>query len=165
MNATLEARMPGLVLTALGVVFFVGGAGYGVVDSGRMGPGLMPALSGAALTVLGLVITWHGVATTERQIDHPLPADGEQAEAADTLGSRAARPWIIFGIVLAVLVATHFLGLLIALTAMVFGILLVVERLAIWIAVVASLGTLIVSWSIFVSLLGVPMPVGVLLGG
>ncbi|TDE11816.1 tripartite tricarboxylate transporter TctB family protein [Jiangella asiatica] len=169
MRTTVEARLPGLVLGALGIGFCVGGQRYGVVHDGRMGPGLMPLLAGLALVGLGAALAVAGVAPVAAAGRSPSPSpDGSPSPGAaggDAAADRAARPWVVFGSVVAVLLATAFIGLLLALGAMSFALMLLVERLRVWVAAAATLAILVLSWLIFIRLLAVPLPVGVLLGG
>ncbi|MGH3386591.1 MAG: tripartite tricarboxylate transporter TctB family protein [Nocardioidaceae bacterium] len=160
MRSGVEARVPGAVLVVVGLAFGLGAWSYEVVSGGRMGPGLMPLLAGSVLVVLGVVLGVVGVPRKAQPVER-----GEVHGADGPAQLHRFRPWVILGAAALALAAATTLGLLEALALMMFGLLFFVERTSWKVAVGVTLGTVGLSWVVFVYLLDVPVPPGVLVGG
>jgi putative tricarboxylic transport membrane protein len=170
----VEARLPGIVVAVLGVLFCVGAVSYGVVDDGRMGPGLMPMVTGLGLVVLGTAI-----AVTARP-DGPAvtadgavaPTEGEPVEGqltADDLVRdlevhHPSRPWLILAAIVGALIAAPLTGLIPALGVMALVLLRFVERESWLLSGIVSVCLVVGSWLVFEELLEVNLPWGVLEG-
>ena len=184
MSPRVEASLPGTVVAVVGVLFCVGAMSYGVVRDGRMGPGLMPMVTGLGLVVLGTMIALTARADGRgatagdvhqrdpRDQDEAVivgPTEGEPAEdrAADNVSLIAqevhhpARPWLILAATAAALLVAPLVGLIPGLGLMALVLLRFVERES-WLlsAVVAAL-LVITSWLVFAELLDVNVPWGV----
>jgi hypothetical protein len=184
----VEARFPGIVIVVLGVLFCVGALSYGVVNDGRMGPGLMPMVSGLGLVVLGTMIAVtarpdSGAVTAGPDIDHRDPRVGGNAarvvgptegepveEQVDDDGLTAmevhhpAHPWLILGATAAALLVAPLVGLIPALGLMSLVLLRFVERESWLLSLVVTVALVITSWLVFEELLEVNVPWGVFEG-
>lgn len=97
------------------------------------------------------------------------PADASDAENADGLDTfgRTARQRnvtvvLIFAILFAAVLLTQVIGMLLSLTLMMFSIVVFVEKKPIVPSLLISAGVLVVAYLIFVQMLGVPVPQGML---
>ncbi|WP_114856218.1 tripartite tricarboxylate transporter TctB family protein [Brachybacterium sp. YJGR34] len=93
------------------------------------------------------------------------PAE-EKGEELDTFGrtakQRARTVPLIFAVLLAALLLTQLIGMLLALATMMLALLLVIERKPVLPSVLASAAVLVAAYLIFVQMLGVPLPQGLL---
>jgi hypothetical protein len=171
----LEARLPGIVIVVLGILFCVGAVSYGVVRDGRMGPGLMPMVCGLGLVVLGAMIAVTsrpaGREVTAAEAAVVTPTEGEAVEqAAGELPHvplevhHPAHPWLILGATAAALALAPLIGLIPALALMSLVLLRFVERESWVLSVAVAAGLLVGSWLVFEELLEVNVPWGVLEG-
>ena len=173
MRRSVSAWLPGAIVTALGVGFFVGGLSYGLAHDGRMAPGLMPALTGLGMIVLGLLLVVSelrssratgtaaavpgevtkrtpirvgGSDATDAVVEKP--SDDMESDIADREERHRLRPWFILA----------------ALALGAFVMMKFVEREP-WVASIAvSVLILIASWYVFDDFLEVNLPWGVFAG-
>lgn len=174
-----EAAAYGL-LTALGAYVLYGAIGYGLlVQTNRVGPGMLPAVAGGLLMVVAavrLVITLRGRPAPHdrglaRVAESFAPgATHHQAQDVDIFGRTAAQRATQLRTVLLALVATLLLvpvvGFLGAFLALSVFISRGVEKRP-WVpSVVISLVSVALVYAVFVLFLSVPLPGGLLeIGG
>ena len=174
------------ILGIVGAVAAIMGLGYGLtVEGGQVGPGMLPFLTGAFIflaSVAGVfrlffarVGTSGGrimsavedlEATAAESIDAASDAVSADGEAVDTFGrterQRNRAPFVIFltfGIALALVPV---LGLIIALSAAILFLLLVVEKQKWWVSALATIGAAVFVYIVFGLVLSVPLPTGML---
>lgn len=182
-----------LILAGVGVYATVMGLGYGFMgDDGRVGPGFLPVLAGAFVTVASLL------ELTRMFLARPLPEssfmasvehleedaraaikqahpDEEGADAGrrnvageevDTFGrTHSQRNWAvlyIFAIMLVALLLIPVLGLLLSMSLMTFTIFVVVEGKRWLPALLATVGAFTFFYVFFAQVLGIPLPTGML---
>lgn len=175
------------VLALVGLVAVLMGLGYGFIgDNDQIGPGFMPVLTGAFILVASLAeigrlyLGPKGDASTGLGgVAEELSAEAAAAQAAakddlgasaeddlDTFGrtakQRSRTVPLIFGIILAAVLLTQVLGMLLSLTVMMFAIVLLVEKKPLLPSLLTSVAVLGVAYLIFVVMLGVPLPQGML---
>lgn len=158
------------ILAVVGAIALVMGLGYGFRgDSGQVGPGFLPVATGTFILVASLVEIGRLYLTAGRKSPEPeLEASPAlaKAEERDTFGrvegERKQAIIRIFGIMLVSLLIVPIVGLLLALALMVFVIVLWVESKTVLAAFLASAGATAVAYIVFVQLLGVPTPQGML---
>jgi hypothetical protein len=188
---SVETWLPGVIFTVLGIGFVAGGLSYQVTDDGRMAPGLMPAVMGAGLVVLGvlLVVTELQSPSRDRQgltdgtadvtdrtpvrvggSDVPAPSEPEAVPpaAAEELESREVshplRPWLIFATMVGALLLAPFLGLIPALGVGSFAMMKFIEKESWVVSVSVTVVLVAASWFIFDDFLDVNLPWGVFAG-
>ncbi|MGQ1798887.1 tripartite tricarboxylate transporter TctB family protein [Kocuria oceani] len=181
-----KPAVPDVVGTALlgvvGAVAVFMGLGYGFMrDENQIGPGFLPVLTGAFILVASLAEVarlYFSSGTRGGALMDAAERAEEEAKAAarklkeesgeekDTFGRTSAeRNRAIVKVFFALFVALLLVpvtGLLLALTAMVLVIVLWVERKPVVPSVLISLGGLAAVYLIFVQILGVPVPQGML---
>lgn len=176
--------MPGAIVALVGVVFCVGAVSYGVVSGGRMGPGLMPMVSGLGLVVLGSALAVSAGRSTgamRGSVDGTAGeprggADGRavaptEGEAVEREGVATAvipqevhhprRPWIILGSTMVALLLAPYFGLIPALGLMALVVLRLVERESWVMSVGVTVALLVFSWFVFERFLAVNLPWGI----
>lgn len=138
-------------LVALGVCGIVAGFDYGIGAVTAPGPGLMPALAGAALVALALV------AALNVQFTAPAPAEpGEEAPLAPHAG------WRVLGYALGILVFAFLMqriGTLATVALFLVWILRGVERQSWRLTLAIAAGATLGVWLLFVKALKVTLPV------
>ncbi|MBE8147201.1 tripartite tricarboxylate transporter TctB family protein [Brevibacterium casei] len=174
------------ILGIVGAVAAIMGLGYGLtVEGGQFGPGMLPFLTGAFIflasvaEIFRLFFARVGTsggrimsavedieATAAESIDAAADADSADGEAVDTFGRTERRrnraPFVIFltfGIALALVPV---LGLIIALSAAILFLLLVVEKQKWWVSALATIGAAVFVYIVFGLVLSVPLPTGML---
>ncbi len=160
-RALTGERLFAALFVAVGVLAFVEGLGYGFIRSdGIIGPGFIPILVGALLTVLGagvLIQTFTGGPSQGFETELELETG---AAAPDVEGNERSALLVFAGCALALILSNWF-GLILSLSLLVFAILLVVERQpvlkALLIAVLIGAG----AWLVFVHFLEVPLRFGI----
>ena len=183
MIRSIEARLPGIVITGVGVVFCVGAVSYKVVSDGRMGPGLMPMIAGLALVIIGLMLTFarpdsdshavviqddrevsggDGLAVTPTGGENPEGGREETVPPAEKQDQR--RPWLILAVTVGALLVTPYIGLIPSLALMALILMRFVEREPWRISLVMTLALLLFAWLIFEEFLNVTLPWGVFRG-
>jgi putative tricarboxylic transport membrane protein len=169
-----------ILLVALGALFAIGGIGYGLQRGGRIGPGFMPLLGGSALIAFAILV---GLEALRRD-----PVEGSGAAASgngtatkesvgqgDRDSSVTRRPLTVrvkekpYRFVAVVMVLTsstvllvQLLGFLVACALLIFILVAAVEGQGWRSALLISVGATAITWLIFVRLLAVPLPTGVL---
>lgn len=180
MIKAIGARLPGIVITGVGVVFCIGAVSYKVVSAGRMGPGLMPMIAGLAMVVLGLVLTFSRpdsespgvVIQDDMEIGGGdgvavIPTGGEAAEpspaqaVAPVTEADHRRPWLILAVTVGALLVTPLIGLIPALALMALILMRLVEREPWMISLLITAALLVFGWLIFEEFLDVTLPWGV----
>ncbi|MCT1766735.1 tripartite tricarboxylate transporter TctB family protein [Brevibacterium casei] len=174
------------ILGIVGAVAAIMGLGYGLtVEGGQVGPGMLPFLTGAFIflasvaEIFRLFFARVGTsggrimsavedieATAAESIDAAADAVSADGEAVDTFGrterQRNRAPFVIFltfGIALALVPV---LGLIIALSAAILFLLLVVEKQKWWVSALATIGAAVFVYIVFGLVLSVPLPTGML---
>lgn len=174
------------ILGIVGAVAAIMGLGYGLtVEGGQVGPGMLPFLTGAFIflasvaEIFRLFFARVGTsggrimsavedieATAAESIDAASDAVSADGEAVDTFGrterQRNRAPFVIFltfGIALALVPV---LGLIIALSAAILFLLLVVEKQKWWVSALATIGAAVFVYIVFGLVLSVPLPTGML---
>lgn len=165
------------VLGLLGAAMAVYSVRYSVFEQGgRIGPGFMPFVAGLALAAFSawacaeIVIRGRRAdRATARAAVQPTaepaatPAVEEPPAPAQPADGRTNRKVVlVFGLTVAAAVLTSLTGFLVAFGLLVLVLLAVVERERLWLAASISVAAVTVSWLVFVRLLGVPLPGGVL---
>jgi putative tricarboxylic transport membrane protein len=149
------------VLVLLGVGVTWASFGYGLtLDNGQVGPGLMPAASGTLLALLGIVLlsrTVRGEMTEAR-----TEQDGGVDIYGRTARARVRQLWVVFGLLLATIIAVSLLGFLVAFGAFVLIVSTWVERRRVVPSVAMTIGACAVVYVVFVVFLRVPLPPGLL---
>lgn len=145
-------------LAVAGAAAAVTAVRYGLfVEDGRVGPGLVPAVSGGLLAVLGVVLLLR-TRTAER------PADRPSVEEVDIHGrdqaARVKQLWTVFGLLLLTIVAVNVFGFLVAFGAFVFVVSAWVERRGLLPSAVTTGIACAVVYALFVFFLRVPLPPG-----
>lgn len=170
MTETLRTARTGEVavfggLTLLGVGALVGGLHYGLfADDGRVGPGMMPAVAGALLCVLGAVLTLRTLADSEAA---GQPAgDEEDPEGLDIFGrtqpERIRHLWIVFALLLLAILAVAGLGFLVSFGLFVLVVSVGVERRKPVTSLLIAVGACVLIYLVFELFLRVPLPTGLL---
>jgi putative tricarboxylic transport membrane protein len=152
-----------LVLTAFGAVFFLGSFAYPWVNpqDGTIGAGVLPRVAGLLLLLIGL-----GLVRQELRGGSVLEGDGhvEAAESHSPDERRTIRRKLV--VVTAAMVVTALLipvlGMLPALALLTLFLTAVVERMRLPVALATSVGVLVVSYVLFILVLRVPLPFGLL---
>jgi putative tricarboxylic transport membrane protein len=151
-------RVGAAALLAVGVAAAVVGAGYGLTrDTGAVGPGFMPLLAGGLLAIGSLSVLLRvgraGAAPAE-----PVPDEPPAAPAVDR---RVARRQIVLALVIMAVGAglMSLVGFVLAAAVIVFCILVVVERIALWRALFVTVVITGVLWLVVHYLL-IPVPPG-----
>jgi hypothetical protein len=156
---------------AAGVLSIVEGAGYGLVrDDGIIGPGFLPIVIGAILVVLGggiLAQTFRsaegpsGIEAVEAELEREVAGlDTDAAPVFDVEGNDRAALAVFAGIGLAIL-ASYWLGLIVAFSLLVLGILAIVEHQNLIRSVVIAGLMGVGCWVVFVHFLEVPLGLGI----
>jgi putative tricarboxylic transport membrane protein len=165
------------VLAVIGIAAVVGGLGYGVVqEDGLIGPGFLPTMAGGLVAVfaIGDVIGRLRPRTTISQTELILGADAQETlaeEAAaesdiDIFGrdqkQRTRMLVVVMGILIATLLLVQVLGFLISFALMLIAIAVFVEKRR-WVpALVVTAAAIAVTYALFVVLLRVPLPQGLI---
>ncbi|WP_435110432.1 tripartite tricarboxylate transporter TctB family protein [Nocardiopsis synnemataformans] len=151
------------VFAGLGLLFLLGSLGYPWTnpEDGTVGPGALPRTAGLLLLVTGLALLWQ-----EMRGGTLLEGDGHVEEETEHTAEEKRATTRKLLVVSAGLVVTAalipFLGMLPALALLTLFLTVWVERLRWPVAVTASAGVLVVCYLLFVVLLRVPLPLGLL---
>lgn len=161
-----------LLMTALGISVAVVAPGYGLdVDGERIGPGFLPLVAGVGLAVLSLVqLASHLRATAaarrERGGGAEPEVDPHGEESTDVLGRTGANRTRNMRLVTVAIVVTVLLipviGFLESFALLLLFVSVVVERRPVLPAVAITLIAVTVVYVIFVVLLNVRLPMGLL---
>ncbi|GAA1622077.1 MULTISPECIES: tripartite tricarboxylate transporter TctB family protein [Brevibacterium] len=174
------------ILGVVGAVAAVMGIGYGLsVDSGEVGPGLLPFLTGTFIflasvaEIFRLFFARVGTsggrimsavedieATAAESIDSASEAVSADGDEVDTFGrtekQRNRAPFVIFATFGVALALVPVLGLIIALSLAILFLLIVVEKQKWWTSAAATIGAAVFVYIVFGLVLSVPMPTGML---
>jgi len=174
------------ILGVVGAVAAVMGIGYGLsVDSGEVGPGLLPFLTGTFIflasvaEIFRLFFARVGTsggrimsavedieATAAESIDSASEAVSADGDEVDTFGrtekQRNRAPFVIFATFGVALALVPVLGLIIALSLAILFLLIVVEKQKWWTSAAATIGAAVFVYIVLVLVLSVPMPTGML---
>ncbi|MFE2655889.1 tripartite tricarboxylate transporter TctB family protein [Brevibacterium sp. NPDC059310] len=174
------------ILGVVGAVAAVMGIGYGLsVDSGEVGPGLLPFLTGTFIflasvaEIFRLFFARVGTsggrimsavedieATAAESIDSASEAVSTDGDEVDTFGrtekQRNRAPFVIFATFGVALALVPVLGLIIALSLAILFLLIVVEKQKWWTSAAATIGAAVFVYIVFGLALSVPMPTGML---
>ncbi|MCM1013079.1 MULTISPECIES: tripartite tricarboxylate transporter TctB family protein [unclassified Brevibacterium] len=174
------------ILGVVGAVAAVMGIGYGLsVDSGEVGPGLLPFLTGTFIflasvaEIFRLFFARVGTsggrimsavedieATAAESIDSASEAVSASGDDVDTFGrtekQRNRAPFVIFATFGIALALVPVLGLIIALSLAILFLLIVVEKQKWWTSAAATIGAAVFVYIVFGLVLSVPMPTGML---
>lgn len=155
-------RAGAATLFAIGVGAAIGGVRYGLSqDTGAVGPGAMPLLAGILLAGGSLTV----LLRVGRQAPSPgnVPAEPAPADGAENppVDRRVAARQIVLALVIMAIGAgvMSLVGFIIAAAGIVFCTLVVVERLALWRAVTATVVITAMLWLV-VHFLLIPVPAG-----
>jgi hypothetical protein len=166
-----------VLLTLVGLAAAVGGSRYGiVVDNGRVGPGLVPTVSGGLLCLLGIALTLRAVLDGAgrdhaRGGDAGLPDDGTggegmAAEDVDLSGrtpvQRVRQLWIVFGLLLVAILAVNLIGFLVSFGLLVLVISVWLERRGVVVSLAVTVGACALIYVVFELFLRVPLPPGLI---
>lgn len=162
------------VLALLGAAAAAVGSGYGLfTDNGRVGPGLVPTVSGALLALLGVALLFRALreraAATDGATDGATGGVTGAATASDEpdlLGRRHAERvrnlWTVFGLLLLAILAVTVFGFLLSFGALILVVSVWVERRGIVGSLAVTVGACVLIYVVFVVFLRVPLPQGVL---
>lgn len=174
------------LLALLGLVAVIMGFGYGFIgENDQIGPGFMPVLTGgfillASLAEIGrLYLAPKGQSTAglggvaeelsaeAAAAQNAAHADtGADEEERDTFGRTAKQRSrtipLIFAILLGAILLSQLIGMLLSLGLMMLSIVLFVEKKPLVPSLLTSAAVLIAAYLIFVQMLGVPLPQGLL---
>ncbi len=176
------------VLAALGAAACLGGLGYGLrTEDGTVGTGLLPAATGAIITVLALIDVAQSLVAArraratsstvpeapvaERTLAQSIAAEDTDSDAAtddgvDVLGrdprQRNRNLVIVLALVFAAAALVPLIGLLLAMGLLILAITIGVERMRPVSAVVVTACALACVWLVFAQGLRVPFPTGML---
>lgn len=180
----LRDRVGLLLLIALGIAAIIGAQKYGFEDkNGLVGAGFLPTVAGGVMVIAALIVLIKNIVIAARggsfeveeiDPDDLLDSEGvekkeEEAEednGLDVFGrsaeQRGRAVFFIFLIIFAALLLLKFVGLLIALTLMVFCLVMFVEKRGLVPSLLASLGAFAFGFIVFKTLLEVRLPEGML---
>jgi putative tricarboxylic transport membrane protein len=153
------------VLAALGAAVFGTSFGYGILgEGGRVGPGLLPMVTGLLLLLLGAGQLLARLRRPRSEPPDPAPGDDAADDAVDAFGhteaQRVRRLWIVVAALPVALLLVPLIGFLLAFGLLVLFVSAVVERrpplVALLVAAVAVAG----GHGIFAEFLDVPLPTG-----
>jgi hypothetical protein len=152
-------------LTLLGAAAVVGGLHYGIFTGhGRVGPGMMPLVSGVVLCVLGAVLTLRELQQSEASAE--LADPGADPEGRDIFGRTQAERnrnlWVVFALLLVAILAVMVLGFLVAFGAFILVVSVFVEQRKPATALIIAVGACLVIYLVFELFLRVPLPTGLL---
>jgi hypothetical protein len=152
------------VVSVVGVLTAVVGAGYGIFgEGGRIGPGFLPVDTGTVTAVLCAAIAGGIV---RRAVRHEPEAAVEEVRDVDITGrserQRVINLWLVFGLTFVAIMLVQVVGFLAAFGLLVLVISAAVERQPIIRSAVITLAAVVLVYVVFGLFLGVPLPGGVL---
>ena len=177
-----------LFLVAFGAAIMIGGWNYRLFDqTGHVAAGFVPFVAGGTMTLAGIweivkqgrtgsaagpddaaeVATASGV-EVESAAEETVAAiaDFDQEIAAELLGEEEQAGWksvlAVFGVLLMVVILASIIGLLLTLTLMMIVLIWVVEKKKWWQGLLGGAFGFLFGWLVFVQLLGVTLPKGML---
>ena len=147
-------QMVGLAFVALGAAaladLWVGG--LSIWDESGPGASFFPLILSLLLAVLGAAFAWS------------RPSNQGTESACDAQDGTALRPQTLKFVLLltGLILVFHYLGGLLSLSIFVFAEMRWVERSSTWMSLTMGAVAFIAVWVIFVKVLSVPLPVGIL---
>ncbi|MGP4019310.1 tripartite tricarboxylate transporter TctB family protein [Saccharopolyspora sp. 5N708] len=137
----IAERIAAGVLLALSVLLLTVSLGYGFFDGNRPGPGMYPTIISSGLLVASLAWLCAGARAPETRPTEAEPADDADAPIdeqppIDAIGFRRIAFVVAWTLIPLLLLET--VGYLISLTGYVAGLLIVIGRSRIWIALPAT---------------------------
>jgi hypothetical protein len=139
------------VLAALGAAVFGSSFGYGLFgEEGRVGPGLLPMVTGLLLFLLSA-----GQLATRLRRAAPTPAEPDGTEAR-----RSRQLWTVVAALPVAVLLVPLLGFLPALGLMVLFVSAVVERRPPLVALLVAAVAVAAGYGVFSEFLNVPLPTG-----
>lgn len=146
-------------LLLVGLAFGLGGLSYPfTLEDGLIGPAALPVVSGLLLVFVSVLLI-----VQEVRGGSILEGDGVVSEEHEDPAERAAVRKKLITVVGSTVIAVALLpllGLLPALTLLVIFHTAVVERQRWWKALASAVGAFVVSYLIFIVILGTPLPFG-----
>lgn len=158
------------LLALLGAAFVAGSLRFEVVrESGEIGPGFMPFVSGVLLVVFGAMVgvrTWWRVRLVRGPHQRGASRDAESEdlawpEDADSQEDRwrySVGP--VFVLLTVAIVLIPVLGFLVSFGLLIFALVRFVEQERTLFATLLAAGTVVAAWLIFVRFLEIPLPGG-----
>jgi hypothetical protein len=158
------------LLVVLGAAFVVGSLQFEIVrESGEIGPGFMPFVSGILLVVFGAMVgvgTWWRVRPTDgpdqsRETPEAEPEEDAQSEDAGSQEDRwrySVGP--AFGLLAVAILLIPVLGFLVSFGLLMFALVRFVEQEKTLSAALLSVGAVAAAWLIFIRFLQIPLPEG-----
>jgi len=171
------AVVSSVVLALIGIGAVIGGIGYGVIEEdGLIGPGFLPTMAGGLVAVfaIGDVIGRLRAKPTMSEAELILGAEAdavlEEEVAAEsdidifgrTQKQRSRMLVAVLGILVATLLLVPLLGFIISFALMLLSIAIFVEKRKWLPALAVTAAALAVTYLIFVVLLRVPLPQGLI---
>lgn len=166
------------LLVVLGAAFMVGSLQFDILkDTGEIGPGFMPLVSGLLLVVFGVMVgmeTWWRVRPAggpdqEGEASEAEPGDSEIEEDAQPEEDESSQEdrWRysvgpVFGLLAVAIVLIPVLGFLVSFGLLIFALVRFVEQEKTLYAAVSGAGAVVAAWLIFVHFLEIPLPEGFL---
>jgi putative tricarboxylic transport membrane protein len=152
------------VLALVGAAVFVTSFGYGILgEGGRVGPGLLPMVTGLLLLLLcsgQLLVRLRRLRTGG---DGPPPADGTGVDVfGRTEAQRVRQLWTVVVAVPVTVLLIPLLGFLPALGLLILFISAVVERRSPLVALLVAALAVSGGYGVFAEFLDVPLPTGAL---
>lgn len=146
-----------IVFLAIGFFVMVSGIKYGLTDSnGLVGAGLMPFVAGAVTLMASIWELAKGfLSTSSREDSHTESASG-------SWWTRYGSVIKVFAVILFTIALTRVIGLLLALCLMMAVLIIAVERRPWWTGLVAAAIGFAFGYGVFVLVLHVPLPTGLL---
>lgn len=150
------------VVTALGVAFFAGSFAYDWAgDDGSVGSAAMPRVAGFLLFLAGLVLVRQELrGGSTREADGLVVEDEQHTPEEAGKVRRKLITVVVTMVVAAALIPV--IGLLPSLTSMTLFLTAVVERRPMLRSIIVTAATFAVAYLIFVVLLRIPLPLGLL---
>ena len=160
-----------LLIIALGTAAIIGGSGYGVFSgNGRIGAGFLPVMAAGAMVIFAaanLLISRLRPEpdTVESAVEHKSLEAGAESDI-DIYGrsqnQRTRMLWTVLGLLIATVLLIPFLGFIAAFALLLVVIAVVVEKRKILPSVLVSGIALASTYAVFVGVLRVPLPEGIL---
>ena len=150
------------VLAALGAAVFGTSFGYGILgEEGRVGPGLLPMVTGLLLLLLsaGQLVT-RVVRAAPRGPDRGGNQGGGVDASGRTEPQRVRRLWTVVGALPVTVLLVPLVGFLPALGLLVLFVSAVVERRPLLVALLVTAVAVAAGYGIFAVFLDVPLPTG-----
>jgi putative tricarboxylic transport membrane protein len=164
------------LLVALGITMAITSVGYDLVaEGGGIGPGLMPFTAAILLIAFGAAVGAESLRSSherhsgtakrddrepERQSDAAAQPDGDDGHEAREISGKTVA--LVFALTLAAIAFVPLLGFLAPFAVLIFVLVTLVERQG-WVrGAVLGVTASAITWLIFVRLLQIPLPTGIL---